>query len=289
MPSTLARYEDALRDVSAWWHANEDFPKSLVLLDRSMGRYIESLWAEGGMLGSAADALSSMSFTLPFTRGHLRESWRLFKTWRRLCPPRRCAPMSPLMCCGLAGAAFECGAIDMAALILIGFDGILRTQSLLLLRVGHVKFLKGKAVAKLVRTKTTMRRGGLELCVIKSSVAVNALRLACEGRPASSLVLARRPDLFRDLFKRLVQALGMEKANLALYSLRRGGASHDFLSHGSMEQTLVRGHWSSTQAARVYVQDAAAEITTLRLSTKVISALSAAAGFLKPVGAAYSQ
>ena len=139
-------------------------------------------------------------------------------------------------------------------------------------------------MVKLVRTKTTMRRGGLELCVIKSSVAVNALRLACEGRPASSLVLARRPDVFIDLFKRLVQ-----KANLALYSLRRGGASHDFLSHGSMEQTLLRGHWSSTQAARVYVQDAAAEITTLRLSTSVISALSAAAGFLKPVGSAYSQ
>ena len=102
-------------------------------------------------------------------------------------------------------------------------------------------------------------------------------------------MLARRPDVFRDLFKRLVQALGMEKANLALYSLRRGGASHDFLSHGSMEQTLLRGHWSSTQAARVYVQDAAAEITTLRLSTSVISALSAAAGFLKAVGAADSQ
>ena len=58
-----------------------------------------------------------------------------------------------------------------------------------------------------------------------------------EGRPASSLVSARRPGLFHDLFKRSVQALGMGKGNLDLYLLRRGGANQDLLSHGSIVQT----------------------------------------------------
>ena len=35
-----------------------------------------------------------------------------------------------------------------------------------------------------------------------------------------------------------------------------------------MERTLLRGHWASTAAARVYAQDAAAELTSLRVVAK---------------------
>ena len=51
-----------------------------------------------------------------------------------------------------------------------------------------------------------------------------------------------------------------------------------------MEKTLPQGHWASTQAARVYVQDAAAEITSLKLDSKAVEALQVAAGFLKQQG-----
>ena len=109
--------------------------------------------------------------------------------------------MSPLICLGLAGAALHIGALDVAALLLVGFDGLLRTQSLLLLRVGHVTFLHGKAVLKLVRTKTTMRNGGVELVVIRSRLAASVLRLACEGKPKVAFVLSRSPEAFSFLFK----------------------------------------------------------------------------------------
>ena len=46
-----------------------------------------------------------------------------------------------------------------------------------------------------------------------------------------------------------------------------------------MEKTLLRGHWASAQAARVYVQDAAAEITSLRLKADALEALEVAGGF----------
>ena len=85
------------------------------------------------------------------------------------------------------------------------------------------------------------------------------------------------------MFKELVGTLSLSQGNLAFYSLRRGGASHDFLAHGSMERTLLRGHWASTQAARVYVQDAAAEITSLCLSEESVSLLQIAAQGLKAV------
>ena len=103
--------------------------------------------------------------------------------------------MSPLICLGLAGAAYNLGAIDVSALFLVGFDGILRTQSLLLLRVGHVQFLRSQAVVKLVRTKTTMRNGGVELSVIRSRLAVNMRRLACMGSTPTEFGLSRSPHV----------------------------------------------------------------------------------------------
>ena len=242
MPRTRERYETALEDLVSWWRSRSSFPTSLTSLDSSVAEYIESLWAEGAAGGVTADTLSSLSYTFPFVRGHLRESWRLLKTWRRLYPPGRCAPMSPDICLGLAGAAVEAGAIDVGALLLTGFDGIMRTQSLLLLRVGHISFLKDKAIIRLIRTKTTMRTGGLELVVIQSRLAARVLRLACEGRGEAELVLNRSPAKFRLLFKTLVETLHLDHANLQPCSLRRGGASHDFLRHGSMERTLLRGH-----------------------------------------------
>ena len=117
--------------------------------------------------------------------------------------------------------------------------------------------------------------------MIQSRLAARVLRLASEGRGEAELVLNRSPAKFKSLFKTLVETLHLDHANLQPCSLRRGGASHDFLRHGSMERTLLRGHWASTQAARVYVQDAAAEITNLRLPPDAISAIECAAGFLK--------
>eukprot|EP00974_Lingulodinium_polyedra_P034691 3334525-Lingulodinium_polyedra.AAC.1 len=64
----------------------------------------------------------------------------------------------------------------MAALILVGFDGMLRSQSIFGLQRQHIAFLKNKAVVKLADTKTTARRGGAELIVIQSAVAVRWLR-----------------------------------------------------------------------------------------------------------------
>ena len=83
-------------------------------------------------------------------------------------------------------------------MIMVGFDGILRTQSLLLLRVGHVKFLKGQAVLKLVRTKTTMRNGGVQLW----SFAAHE-RSACFkklAKIASAACLSAQPRAFQRPF-----------------------------------------------------------------------------------------
>ena len=74
---TLERYRVAFCDLSAWWAANRSTPSTLTALDLSTAAYFEALWAEGSTLGVVGDTLSSLSFTFPFARGHLRESWEL--------------------------------------------------------------------------------------------------------------------------------------------------------------------------------------------------------------------
>ena len=56
--------------------------------------------------------------------------------------------------------------------------------------------------------------------------------------------------------------------NLSVYSLRRGGVTWNFLQHGSMEKTLLRGRWQSTSSARIYLTDSVAAVSLLQLTTE---------------------
>ena len=65
--------------------------------------------------------------------------------------------------------------------------------------------------------------------------------------------------------------------NCQWYSVRRGGASYDFASHGLMERTLLRGRWESVKSARVYVNEALACSVAASLSLKARMSLRLAA------------
>ena len=64
------------------------------------------------------------------------------------------------------------------------------------------------------------------------------------------------PAAFRSKFARLVHEAGLPKCSWKPYSLRRGGATTDFLHHGQLDRTMVRGRWASAKAARLYIDDA---------------------------------
>eukprot|EP00971_Amphidinium_carterae_P295255 5863489-Amphidinium_carterae.1 len=50
------------------------------------------------------------------------------------------------------------------------------------------------------------------------------------------------------------------------YSLRTGGATCDFLRHGSMETTLLKGRWASSRTARLHLASAALAYARLTLT-----------------------
>ena len=49
-----------------------------------------------------------------------------------------------------------------------------------------------------------------------------------------------------------------------LYSLRRGGATDEFATNGNYDLLTERGRWASTRTAKIYVNEAMAELSTIQ-------------------------
>jgi len=249
--------------------------------DEAACAWLEFLYADGQRKGLASDGLAGIQHFLPRCIGRLRQSWKLLKVWQKVEPPMRVLPISPLILLGMAGLAARLGLQDVAAGLLVCFDGMLRSGELYNLTVGDVTFYHQHAVLRLGLTKSGKRTGKEEMVVINSLLAVAWLRRACRRRSPSEPLLRRGADHFRKCFKLFLQAFALEDLLLNVYSLRRGGATWDFLSHQSMERTLLRGRWASTSSARVYLQDATAMVTHLRLDDSQVRLATSAAEILR--------
>ena len=236
-------------------------------LDTAVGIWLEHIYSEGEHKSLASDALAGLQFFLPQAMGKMKHSWKLTKVWQRLEPPMRVLPASPLLILGFAGTAVALGYVEEAAGLLVAFDCMLRSGELYSLRVQDISFMRGRAVLNLGHSKTGKRTGHSEMVVCESRIAFHWLWQACKTRRREQNLLSRGPVFFRKLFHSLIWYFRVDGL-LTVYSLRRGGATWDFLQHQSMERTLLRGRWSSTSTARIYLQDAVATVSHLQLTAE---------------------
>ena len=65
-----------------------------------------------------------------------------------------------------------------------------------------------------------------------------------------------------------VEASGLPRMAWKPYSIRRGGATADFLHDCSSDRTVDRGRWSSVKTARIYVNESMAELGNIFSSPK---------------------
>ena len=49
------------------------------------------------------------------------------------------------------------------------------------------------------------------------------------------------------------------------YSVRRGGATHHYVSKGRLDQTVERGRWAIKRTAKIYIQDGVALARDIQL------------------------
>ena len=71
-----------------------------------------------------------------------------------------------------------------------------------------------------------------------------------------------------------VARLGLNPQVLRPYSLRRGGVTWALQSTGDLELVLLRGRWSSSAAARGYLQEGMALLAQTALTPDARAALS---------------
>ena len=279
-PRTLARYQ---RAYTLWDSFARCFNTCLrnPQIDEAMAGYLEHLYAEGDPMSYATDALAALQYFRPRTIGKLKQSWKLLSVWRRTEPPNRVKPFTPLMVLGLAGAALHTDAMDMAAILLVGFDCFLRTGELFSLKCAFITLYTNKAVIKLIDTKTSSRKGTSEQVVVTSQLAVNVLRRVCSERSPGQTLLSGSVSAARSLLRKLLSTFDLSTLDYNFYSLRRGGATSYFYRTGSMQQTLATGRWENSSTARIYIQDAAAQAGELNLSSMQRQALTTSANFLK--------
>ncbi|CAE7323141.1 unnamed protein product [Symbiodinium sp. CCMP2456] len=220
-----ARYSQAVLCFLTYLSDADLAMRRISELCEAASSWVEFLYADGQRKGLASDGLAGLQYFLPQCQGRLKLAWKLVKVWQRVEPPMRVLPLSPLLVLGMAGLAAGLGLPDIAAGLLICFDGILRSGELYQLRVADVTFYESRAALRLGLTKAGKRTGQEEMVVVNSRIAINWLRRACARRSGDELLIRRGPDFFRKCFKLFVAEFGLSDANINVYSLRRGGAT----------------------------------------------------------------
>ena len=259
---TKRRYEGAVARILPHLEAQEN----LFDLDGILSDWIEYQWVKGEPLTLIADVLSGLHFFWPEIRGHLRQAWRLFKSWRRVETPARAPPLTRDLACAFIAKAVAAGKLALAALIGLGFHALLRTGELLKLRFKDIEWNTECGVVTLHQSKTGLRTGAQEAVALRDSLVFQLLdtlvsvRNPCPG----DLLWPHSGGSFRKEFLLLSQFFRVDHMKFKPYSLRRGGATFLLQSGVALETILVRGRWRSLGVARLYLEDGLAQLPALR-------------------------
>jgi integrase len=263
---TLERYRLAVHRFLDWMECESLEAATWVRLEKLLMRYIEELWATGEGKTLANNTLSGVQHYLS-TRRQMPGAWALLTTWGRLEVPARAPPVSRDLALALAGEACEQGREDFATLILLAFHCYLRPSELLRLGKSTISLGRtGAGVLSLEWTKVGQQKGAKETVRVEDQLVLFWLRRRLVGRSSGALLLESSPYSFRKFLADGFKKLGVEHHGYMPYSLRRGGATHDFLVHRDIARCLFRGRWADVRTGRIYIMDGAARMAELQTS-----------------------
>lgn len=239
-------------------------------LDQMISEWIQQEFEDGCPLHLVADALSGLHHLDPCSKKKIPHSWRLYSIWRRYEVPARAPPLPQDIALAMAGWCIVQGELVMAALILIGFHGLLRTGELLQIR--PCDFIMGDThgLVALPSSKSGVRNNTMESISLHDVCTVETVRAMLQLQKDRQLdqvpCWVHSGTAFRNLFRKILVQLKVDELGFRPYSLRRGGATFEMASHGLMEKTLIRGRWKNSNVARIYISDGLARLPSLKMS-----------------------
>ena len=266
-PVTRKRYDKALEAFFSYLKQEKlILPTSAVAIDRISSDYLEYLWAKGLGRSEASNFLASLQDAQPHLKGKLSQSWRLLKAWVTNEVPNRAPPLPLDMLEAMVGHALFKDDPLFALTLLVGFHGLLRTGEILGITAGQVAVskAKGPAVISLGLTKAGKRQGAAESITLHGEdICRRLFQWTQRTRPSQSL--AGPSHLWRQKFSKTLEALSFGQWDFRPYSLRRGGATHQFRAHGAFDKLMQQGRWQSLKTARVYINEGLSVLAELRV------------------------
>ena len=228
----------------------------LFTLDHQLSYYLELLWQEGEPRALAADTVCGLQHMLNVRRC-FPGSWRLFGAWSRTEVPFRAAPLPLNALFGVAGALLSRGEIGAAALVICGCNCLLRTGEMLSLCRHHIQWNDDMTAGVIVLpwTKSGQRAGCTESVSFNDPIVVGILRHACSLVGPFGPLFPDSGGRFRDHFDWALGCCELLGQGFRPYSLRRGGATADFILNLSVQNTMIRGRWQSLKACRIYATE----------------------------------
>lgn len=270
---TQLRYFVGLRKLLQFLpHVN-----SALELDESISDWIQECWQEGEGLYIVSDALCGLHHYEPWTKRMIPLAWKLFSVWRKLEGPDRAPPLTKHIIYSWANYAISHLDISFGALICLGFFALLRTGELLQVRPCDILLGNKSAIISLPNTKSGQRDNVAEMVAFEDPLTLEIARAVIEHSKAQDLyrvpIWNRSAQAFRNRFRFYCKRFDLQGHLFRPYSLRRGGATWTFQCSGSMEVALVKGRWSSSRVARIYISDALSYLPGLTFSEKAQSLL----------------
>ena len=157
--------------------------------------------------------------------------------------------------------------VALSALLVSGFHCLLRTTEMVSLRWCQIALGDNHCgVVSLPWTKGGQRRGAREMCTLDDPFLGRLLKVVANRQLPQNLICPSGDRHLRLFFQRANAQLGFAASFYKPYSLRRGGATHDYMSNKNLAKTILRGRWSELKTARVYINDGLATLNCLNLS-----------------------
>ena len=263
-PKTHQRYSTAISHVIELAQKATSFES----LDDLIADWIQEKFTSGEPLNTIADCLSGLHHFIPMTRKRLPVCWRLFGIWRRHEIPSRAPPITADLILGMSSYHMQCGNFTFGVLILLAFHCFLRTGEIFQLTTGDFLVGATTGIVSLARSKGGVRHNTRESITIEDTTVLDAVATLLELKKGLGLskvpLWNKSPEAFRKTFYRTCQFFDVTHLGFRCYSLRRGGATAFFQNCGSMERTLLRGRWSSSNIAKIYLCDALSQLPTLK-------------------------
>ena len=238
-------------------------------LDDMLSQWIQLRWETGTPLYKISATLCGLHFYLPWTKKRLPQCWKLHSVWRRIEIPARAPPLPEKFLFSIANFAVHRDDYVFAALLVLGFEALLRTGELLQVKPTDLLLSDTQGLVRLPKTKTSQRKNAVEVVTFSNPWVLCLLQSVVDWKEGQGLRAAplwdASPQAFRERFRAYMKYFKLSHCSFRPYSLRRGGATALFLRSGSYDLALEKGRWQSTKVAKVYIQEGLSHLPHLAL------------------------